>query len=90
MNRIVPLQAPPVARIVLLIALIIPGALASPCAAQLDRSSIARVPANVDLYIGGYDMGDPWRAFWESRAMRQLQQSQLGTELVDEFQQAWR
>ncbi len=90
MNRIVPLQALPVARIVLLIALIIPGAFASPCAAQLDRSSIARVPSNVDLYIGGYDMGGPWRAFWESRAMRQLRQSQLGTELVDEFQQAWR
>ena len=90
MDRIVPLQALLVGRSILLIALMVHGGPISPCAAQLDQSSIARVPANVDLYIGGYQMGAPWRAFWESRAMMQLQQSQLGTQLVDEFQQAWR
>lgn len=57
---------------------------------QLENTSLARVPADVDFYVGGYRMAEPWRQFWESDALRALRDSAVANELVDAFQQAWR
>jgi hypothetical protein len=62
----------------------------SPAFAQLEKLSVAQVSSEVDLYIGGFRMLDPWLEFWESPALRDLRNSTLAKELEREFLQAWK
>jgi hypothetical protein len=72
------------------IALALHLAVCSSAYAQLENRSIALVPANVDLYIGGYRILKPYRQFWNSPALTEFRGSSLATKFRDAFQQAWR
>ena len=57
---------------------------------QLEKRSVSQVSSDVDLYIGGFRMLDPWLELWESPALREFRDSALSRELEREFLQAWK
>jgi hypothetical protein len=62
----------------------------APALGQLEKRSVAQVSRDVDLYIGGFRMLDPWLELWESPALRGFRDSALSKEVDREFQQAWK
>jgi hypothetical protein len=62
----------------------------APALGQLEKRSVAQVSCDVDLYIGGFRMLDPWLELWESPALRGFRDSALSKEVDREFQQAWK
>jgi hypothetical protein len=61
-----------------------------PAFGQLEKSSVAQVSSEVDLYIGGFRILDPWLEFWDSPALREFRDSAMSKEVEKEFQEAWR
>jgi len=62
----------------------------APAFGQLEKRSVGQVSRDVDLYIGGFRILDPWLELWESPALREFRDSALSKEVDREFQQAWK